>query len=243
MGEPEINPAFADPNNFEGDRPPDWDARQQRVVRRDDYTCLNCNTHNPERICTLPEWPIERGGTWSLDNILTLCEDCANKFYQEDSGRQESQEPPQHSESASENEQRQQVADQSETQNDDSLSGLIRVFVGVVLGTFLGGVYLIALSLATLLSNGLVFQVVFYGFPLGGLVAGRQYRLTTAIALWSPALVYLTVGLFNLELFPIASPFFWIPVVLPVIGIVYGLLADHFDFTLRDQIRQSQILD
>jgi len=57
--------------------PDDWEDRRQRVFRRDDYTCTECNDedgggplHCHHRV------HISQGGSHELHNLTTLCKEC-----------------------------------------------------------------------------------------------------------------------------------------------------------------------
>ncbi|KAA9400698.1 HNH endonuclease [Haloarcula sp. CBA1131] len=124
-------------------------------------------------------------------------------------------------------------SDEQSDQNDtDERAGWRRLFVASVGGTamFLG--YLCAIAVAIPLPS-LVGDVVFYGLPLAGLVTGVRWRLSTAIA--SVCVVLMYVGIwqaFSVE--PLISVLGWIPVVAPLAGVDYGLVAERTEFSLRN---------
>jgi 5-methylcytosine-specific restriction enzyme A len=60
--------------------PDDWDSRRQRVYRRDDYQCVNCQRHGgPHGDVELHAHhivPKSRGGVHKLSNLITVCKAC-----------------------------------------------------------------------------------------------------------------------------------------------------------------------
>ncbi len=95
---------------------------------------------------------------------------------------------------------------------------------------FLG--YLCAIAVAIPLPS-LVGDLAFYGLPLAGLVAGVRWRLSTAIASVCVVLMYAALWeSISTELF--MTPFAWVPVVAPLAGVAYGLVAERTEFSLRN---------
>jgi len=62
--------------------PADWQKRRARVFKRDGYSCQNCNYQPPEDgngkrgLHAHHQKRISDGGGHSLDNLITLCEEC-----------------------------------------------------------------------------------------------------------------------------------------------------------------------
>lgn len=52
-------------------------ALRQQVLKRDNYTCTRCGANGEKReIETHHIIPVRKGGTHSLDNVITLCLKC-----------------------------------------------------------------------------------------------------------------------------------------------------------------------
>lgn len=60
--------------------PDDWDSRRQRVYRRDDYQCVNCQRrggpHGDVELHAHHIVPKSRGGVHELSNLITVCKAC-----------------------------------------------------------------------------------------------------------------------------------------------------------------------
>ena len=60
--------------------PSDWDKRRLTVFKRDQWECRGCeftpDEKNGEGLHAHHVTPISEGGGHSLDNLMTLCEDC-----------------------------------------------------------------------------------------------------------------------------------------------------------------------
>jgi len=263
MAKPGVDPRFADPHNFDGYWPPDWDARQQLVVKRDDWTCQNCNTRNPDNLCTIPEQPIDHGGSFELWNLITLCEDCKFEFQQSNEAGQgtaqssntsgpekSSTEDPGQSLAAGTNSTDQQETDASavtvetdpESEPNETVSGLKRAVVAFGGGTVLAGTYIGALVIASIAPDWM-FSLVFLGLPFAGLATGPRWPLSTVVALGYVALFYIAIAPFAPPSMTVTNLRLWIPFVVPLVGFAYGLAADHYDLSLRDRLRRPQILD
>lgn len=65
--------------------PTDWDSRRKQVYKRDDYTCQNCgvSSHQAESITLHAHHivPKSKGGSHSLSNLISLCEDCHSRIH------------------------------------------------------------------------------------------------------------------------------------------------------------------
>lgn len=76
-----FDPRLNDPSNYDGYLPPDWEDRVDFTIRRDDHTCLNCDTKQEfDALRVVHELPLEAGGTNHLSNLLTLCQACCAEF-------------------------------------------------------------------------------------------------------------------------------------------------------------------
>ena len=102
---------------------------------------------------------------------------------------------------------------------------------------FLG--YLCAFGISYFLSS-LVGDIAFYGLPLAGLVAGVQWRLSTAIASAYVVLMYAAVWE-SIRMVLFISPLAWIPVVAPLAGIAYGVVVERTEFSLRNHLSQALV--
>ncbi|EMA14902.1 hypothetical protein [Haloarcula amylolytica] len=124
-------------------------------------------------------------------------------------------------------------SDEQSVQDDtDERAGWRRVFVASVGGTAMFLTYFCAFGISYFLSS-LAGDVAFYGLPLAGLVAGVRWRLSTAIASVCVVLMYAAVWeSISTEL--LMSPFAWVPVVAPLAGVAYGLVAERTEFSLRN---------
>ena len=87
----DINPRWHDQSAYEGQYPPDWEARRKTVYRRDDWTCTNCvrksGPHAGRRGARLHAHhvtPLEANGSNRLSNLQTLCESCHNQAHDHD---------------------------------------------------------------------------------------------------------------------------------------------------------------
>jgi HNH endonuclease len=87
----EIDPRWDSPSHYEGDFPPDWDARRRTVYKRDDWTCTQCGKQSGPhasgdgvRLHAHHEIPRSEGGSNALSNLTTLCEPCHNKVHDHD---------------------------------------------------------------------------------------------------------------------------------------------------------------
>lgn len=74
-----------------GKLPDDWDVRRERVLLRDDYTCINCGEKggldgeaNLEIHHVVPR---REGGVHDISNLTTLCHSCHLKTLDGDTGR------------------------------------------------------------------------------------------------------------------------------------------------------------
>ena len=54
--------------------PPDWYTRREKVIKRDRKRCLKC--HNPSQLHVHHKIELKKGGSNSLDNLITLCNKC-----------------------------------------------------------------------------------------------------------------------------------------------------------------------
>jgi hypothetical protein len=83
----DINSLYDNPQNHDGEYPPDWDARRRKVYQRDDYTCQICGVKSGphagddgvELQAHHVNW-LSRGGTNKLENLTTLCDACHDKI-------------------------------------------------------------------------------------------------------------------------------------------------------------------
>lgn len=76
-----FDPRLNDPSNYDGYLPPDWEDRVDFTIRRDDHTCVNCDTkHEFDALRVVHELPLEAGGTNHFSNLLTLCQACCSEF-------------------------------------------------------------------------------------------------------------------------------------------------------------------
>jgi hypothetical protein len=87
----DINSRWNSQSAYEGQYPPDWDARRKTVYRRDDWTCTNCGRksgpHAGRRGVRLHAHhitPLEANGSNQLSNLQTLCESCHNQTHDHD---------------------------------------------------------------------------------------------------------------------------------------------------------------
>jgi 5-methylcytosine-specific restriction enzyme A len=60
--------------------PDDWESRRQRVYRRDEYQCVNCQhrggPHGDVELHAHHIVPKSRGGVHTLSNLITVCKAC-----------------------------------------------------------------------------------------------------------------------------------------------------------------------
>ena len=56
--------------------PDNWDEIREAAKKRDGYRCVKCGSQKSLHVHH--KIPLNKGGTNSLDNILTLCERCHN---------------------------------------------------------------------------------------------------------------------------------------------------------------------
>jgi len=78
-----IESQYDDPENYEGDYPPDWAYRIVFRKQLDDDTCANCGTqYQPEDLEVLRRVPAEDGGTNKATNLLTVCAFCESDVKQ-----------------------------------------------------------------------------------------------------------------------------------------------------------------
>jgi hypothetical protein len=285
MARPGVDPQFADPRNFDGYWPPDWEARQALVVRRDDWSCTNCDTTDePEKIATIPEQPIEQGGSFELSNLITLCEDCKNEFEQSTPTEHEQSQPSHQSEPET-NRSASQTPDsnskptgedshtQSDTQEDPQrdqgrrnatperikqenhqaapkddptdYGRFGRAIIAFAVGTTMFAAYLFSIALFVVLTSDTWTTLAVLILPLGGALLGTRYPLSTVLA------VGYLIGFVGIILAVVPLPpdadgawfLFGEPVVIPLLGVAYGLLADHYEFSLLEEVPRSQILD
>ncbi|WP_338072141.1 HNH endonuclease [Haloarcula rubripromontorii] len=96
-----IESQYDDPENYEGDYPPDWAYRIVFRKQLDDNTCANCSTqYQPEDLEVLRRVPAEDGGTNKTTNLLTVCAFCesdvkqAGRLNLPESARQEPADSP-----------------------------------------------------------------------------------------------------------------------------------------------------
>jgi len=96
-----IESQYDDPENYEGDYPPDWAYRIVFRKQLDDNTCANCGTqYQPEDLEVLRRVPAEDGGTNKTTNLLTVCAFCesdvkqAGRLNLPESARQEPADSP-----------------------------------------------------------------------------------------------------------------------------------------------------
>jgi hypothetical protein len=76
-----FDPRLNDPSNYDGHLPPDWEDRVDFTIRRDDHTCLNCDTKQEfDALRVVHELPLVAGGTNHFSNLLTLCQACCSEF-------------------------------------------------------------------------------------------------------------------------------------------------------------------
>ncbi len=124
-------------------------------------------------------------------------------------------------------------SDEQSVQDDtDERAGWRRLFIASVGGTAMFLTYFCAFGISYFLSP-IAGNVAFYGLPLAGLMAGVRWRLSTAIASVYVVLMYAAVWeSISTELF--MTPFAWIPVVAPLAGVAYGLVAERTEFSLRN---------
>jgi hypothetical protein len=278
MATPGVDPHFADPNHFDGKWPPDWDDRQQLVVRRDDWECTNCGAGKSARLVTIPEQPIEQGGTFELSNLITLCEECKDKFQQSTPSEHETSQTPQQSDperdhtssqtpewngqptaddslyradapagspAAKQQRRQREQRHQNEiiSEDQEELGWLSRLVIAGVVGMTMTGTYILVLATATLsFPAGWDIWPLVLGLPVVGMLIGVWWRLSTAVAVGLLAPFYLLLQPFAPP-GTAQEPTVWIPLVVPTLGIAYGLASDYFDFSLRDRLRRPQILD
>jgi|GEM_PF-3701359 len=118
---------------------------------------------------------------------------------------------------------------------DDTAGGRVewrRLFVASIGGTAMFLIYLCAIAVATSLPP-LVSDVAFYGLPLAGLVTGVRWRLSTAVASVYMILMYAGIWqFFSAE--PFISVLAWVPVVAPLAGVAYGVVAERTELSLRN---------
>ncbi|AUG49466.1 HNH endonuclease (plasmid) [Haloarcula taiwanensis] len=126
-------------------------------------------------------------------------------------------------------------SDEQSVQDDtDERAGWRRLFVASIGGTAMFLTYLCAIAVAIPLPS-LAGDVAFYGLPLAGLVAGVRWRLSTAAA--SVYMILMYAGIWQASsVEPFISVLAWIPVVAPLAGIAYGLLAERTEFSLRNHL-------
>lgn len=91
QSQPEVDPRWDDPNSYDEDLPPDWDARRRRVYRRDDWTCQECGRQSGPhangdgvRLHAHHMSPRSEGGSNALSNLTTLCEPCHDDTHEHD---------------------------------------------------------------------------------------------------------------------------------------------------------------
>jgi RNA-directed DNA polymerase len=61
-----------------GSRHAEWDELRRQILQRDGYTCQRCNSTSKLEAHHVK--PRHKGGTDSLENLITLCEDCHIQF-------------------------------------------------------------------------------------------------------------------------------------------------------------------
>lgn len=61
-------------------RPSDWDKRRELILERDEYKCKNCG-RDSSNLEVHHVVPLEKGGSNSIDNLITLCKDCHNSIH------------------------------------------------------------------------------------------------------------------------------------------------------------------
>ena len=86
-----INSRWNDPGAYDGELPPDWDARRKRVYRHDDWTCTQCGRKSGPhsngdgvRLHAHHMVPRSEGGSNQLSNLTTLCKSCHNAAHEHD---------------------------------------------------------------------------------------------------------------------------------------------------------------
>jgi hypothetical protein len=282
-----FNPRFNDPANYDGYLPPDWEERTVLTRRRHNYTCVNCSTeHDPETLEVIHEFPLENGGTNRIENLLTLCPQCAAEFTSA-TGVPHSQNEPAASEQkvldkssdvpeandpagpdsdidgflddddtpkekprrTSSNQSRTQRQRQQRREDDilpdeqDELGWLGRTIVAGAVGTTMTGTYVLVLTAATLsFPSGWNLWPLVLGLPVVGMVIGVWWRLSTAVAVCMLAPFYLLLQPFAPP-GTAQEPTVWLPLVVPTLGIAYGLVADYFEFSIRERVSRPQIRD
>jgi hypothetical protein len=105
--------------------------------------------------------------------------------------------------------------------------------------------YLFIIALFIGLTSEIWSSVATLVLPLGGAVLGTRYPLSTVVA------VGYLVGLVGILLPFVPLPtdgalstlVFFEPILAPLIGVAYGLLADYYEFSLLDEVSPPQILD
>jgi HNH endonuclease len=87
----EINSRWDFPSGYEGDFPPDWNARRQTVYKRNNWTCTRCGQQSGPhasgdgvRLYARHQVPSSDGGSNALSNLTTLCEPCHDEVHDHD---------------------------------------------------------------------------------------------------------------------------------------------------------------
>ena len=64
--------------------PPDWEKRKNALIIRDHKSCLRCSKKVTQTtICIYLLRPVSQGGTYHLENLLSVCRDCDKILDQE----------------------------------------------------------------------------------------------------------------------------------------------------------------
>lgn len=125
----------------------------------------------------------------------------------------------------------------------EELGWLGRTIVAGAVGTTMTGTYVLVLAAATLsFPPGWDIWPLVLGLPVVGMVIGVWWRLSTAVAVCMLAPFYLLLQPFAPP-GTAQEPTVWLPLVVPTLGIAYGLVADYFEFSIRERVPRPQILD
>ena len=91
---PKISTRWDDPDAYEGQYPPDWDARRRAVYQRDNYTCQQCGRRsgphagaNGAVLHAHHQTPLSQGGWNHLGNLVTVCQRCHDQTHGHPTGR------------------------------------------------------------------------------------------------------------------------------------------------------------
>ena len=83
-----IDAQWDDPDAYDGQYPPDWDARRRAVYQRDNYTCQQCGHRsgphagsNGVVLHAHHHVSLSQGGWNHLRNLVTVCQNCHDQIH------------------------------------------------------------------------------------------------------------------------------------------------------------------